>query len=192
VCKLCANDDQRTALASSILTKSDCIRLLTCELQISRREQVEGALDLPAALGAVESELSSVAAFSDTILRDISTALLNAVDFPLSIAALTDPGNPGQSNLCLGLATAALGTTLMPSHIDGDILTVTYYEEPFLEVLEPTTQEWVLVRVCEGLLLINVGEKLQQASHGRLKATLHRVKQCPAEIDLVIQACESL
>lgn len=94
--------------------------------------------------------------------------------------------DPGISNMCLGIATSPEGTDLMPSHLDEDLLTITFYDEPFLEVLDRDTEEWKLVETCEGMPIVNVGETFQNASGGRLHAPWHRVKMTPNHIDLVM------
>lgn len=74
----------------------------------------------------------------------------------------------------------------MGCHLDEDLLTITYYDEPFLEVFENHTQEWRLVEVSQNLPVVNVGETLQTLSDSRFHAPQHRVIQCPREIDLIM------
>jgi isopenicillin N synthase-like dioxygenase len=155
-------------------------------LQLSREEQIQGQLSLPADLQAVEARLAKVVSFNDSVLRDLSTLLCTSLNPPLKVAAINDPKNPGLSNLCLGLAAAPAGTPLLGAHLDEDMLTITYYDEPFLEVLDPTSQEWRVVEVFENLPVVNVGERFQEASNDRFHAPLHRVVQSPNEINLIM------
>lgn len=124
--------------------------------------------------------------FNDSVLRDLSTLLCTSLDPPVTVAAIKDPKNPGLSNLCLGLAAAPAGTPLLGSHLDEDMLTITYYDEPFLEVLDPISQEWSVVQVLENLPIVNVGDRFQEASNDRLHAPLHRVVQSSREINLIM------
>lgn len=155
-------------------------------LQLSREEQIQGNLSLPADLQAVEARLANVVSFNDSVLRDISTLLCRSLDPPIAVAAIKDPKNPGLSNLCLGLAAAPAGTPLPGSHLDEDMLTITYYDEPFLEVLDPTSEEWRVVEVFENLPIVNVGDRFPKASNDWLYAPLHRVVQSPREINLIM------
>lgn len=124
--------------------------------------------------------------FSDVVLRDIFKLLCTSLDPPAPTSAVSNPKNPGKSNLGLGLAAAPMGTSLMSSHADDGILTILYYDVPFLEILEPASQEWKLVEVVEGLQVVNVGEDFRKLSGGRLKAALHRVTQAEGENHLII------
>lgn len=124
--------------------------------------------------------------FSDAVLRDIFTLLCESLDPPAPTTAVRDPKKPGKSNLGLGLAAAPAGTALMSSHADDGILTILYYDVPFLEVLEPTTQEWKAVEVIKGLHIVNIGESFRTISDGRLKAALHRVTQAEGDNNLII------
>ncbi|KAI4264855.1 MAG: hypothetical protein L6R42_000060 [Xanthoria sp. 1 TBL-2021] len=155
-------------------------------LKLSREEQIQGNLSLPADLQAVEARLANVVSFNDSVLRDISTLLCKSLDPPIAVAAIKDPKNPGLSNLCLGLAAAPAGTPLLGSHLDEDMLTITYYDEPFLEVLDTTSEEWRVVEVFENLPIVNVGDRFPEASNDRLYAPLHRVVQTPREINLIM------
>lgn len=155
-------------------------------LKLSREAQIQGKLSLPADLQAVEARLANVVSFNDSVLRDLSTLLCTCLDPPVPAAAITDPQNPGLSNLCLGLAAAPPGTPLLGSHLDEDMLTITYYDEPFLEVLDPISQAWKVVDVFEQLPIVNVGDRFQEASNDRLHAPLHRVVQSPREINLIM------
>jgi 2OG-Fe(II) oxygenase superfamily len=137
-------------------------------------------------LQTVEAKLTSVGSFTDSVLRDLSTLLCESLDPPIPTAVVDNPKNPGLSNMCLGLATAPAGTSLMGSHLDEDLLTITFYDEPFLEVLERTTQEWKLVEVFKNMPIVNVGDSFQKASNDRLYAPFHRVKQSQREINLIM------
>ena len=147
---------------------------------------MQGALNLPDDLQTVDAELEQVASFTDAVLKDLSTLLCKSLNPPIEKVVLGDSKDPGLSNLCLGLATASAGTSLMGSHLDEDLLTITFYNEPFLEVLERTTQEWKVVEVFENLPIVNVGDSFLKASNGRLYAPYHRVKQTQREINLIM------
>lgn len=110
-------------------------------LQLSREEQIQGNLSLPADLQAVKVRLANVVSFNDSVLRDIFTLLCKSLNPPIAVAAIKNPKNPELSNLCLSLAAASAGTPLLRSHLNEDMLTITYYDEPFLEVLDPTSEE---------------------------------------------------
>lgn len=155
-------------------------------MQLSREEQIQGTLNLPTDLQKVEANLANVASSTDAVLRDLSMLLCKSLDPPVPTAVVDNPKNPGRSNMCLGLATAPAGTSLMGSHLDEDLLTITFYDEPFLEVLERTSQEWKLVEVFENLPIVNIGDSFQSVSNGRLFTPFHRVKQSQREINLVM------
>ena len=74
----------------------------------------------------------------------------------------------------------------MGSHQDDDLLTITFYDEPFLEVLDERDQQWKLVEVFQHLPIVNVGTTLEKASGGRLRAPFHRVVQTPSAINLIM------
>ncbi|KAK1621892.1 hypothetical protein BDP81DRAFT_466477 [Colletotrichum phormii] len=160
----------------------------TCvqRLKLSRSEQIRGTLDLPADLRTVEAKIENVASSVDTVLRDLSTLLCESLDPPVLTSSFNNAEGPGLSNMCLGLATTPAGTSLMDSHLDEDLLTITFYDEPFLEVLEPLTGEWKVVEVLENMPIVNVGDSFQQLSNNRLHAPLHRVKQPDEEINLIM------
>ena len=155
-------------------------------LQLSREEQIQGNLSLQTDLQAVEARLANVFSCNDSVLRDLCTFLCKSLDPPIAPAAIKDPKNPGLSNLCLGLAAAPAGTPLLGSHLDEDMLTITYYDDPFLEVLDSTSEEWKVVEVLENLHILNVGDRFLKASNERLHAPLHRVVQSPREINLIM------
>ncbi|KAL7919274.1 hypothetical protein ACQKWADRAFT_301914 [Trichoderma austrokoningii] len=155
-------------------------------LKLSREEQIQGCLTLPKDLQAVEPQVSNVSSQIDTILRNTSTLLCQNIDPPIATKVVDDPTSTGLSNLCLGISAAKAGTPVMGEHLDEDLLTLTFYDEPFLEVLDRQTQEWKVVDVCEHLPIVNVGDRFQSFSEGRLHAPLHRVKQTPNQIDLIM------
>lgn len=74
----------------------------------------------------------------------------------------------------------------MPSHLDEDLLTITFYDESFLEVQDKETGEWKLVEAFMHMPLVNIGETFQKASKGRFHAPFHRVKQTERQIDLIM------
>ncbi|PTB62254.1 hypothetical protein BBK36DRAFT_1172810 [Trichoderma citrinoviride] len=155
-------------------------------LKLSREEQVQGCLALPKDLQAVEAKVSNVSSRIDAILRHLSMLLCQNLDPPVATKVVDDPNSTGLSNLCLGISAAKAGTPVMGEHLDEDLLTLTFYDEPFLEVLDRQTQTWKLVDVLEHLPIVNVGDRFQGFSDGRLHAPLHRVKQTPNEIDLIM------
>jgi isopenicillin N synthase-like dioxygenase len=112
--------------------------------------------------------------------------LCGLLDPPIPTACADDPGKPGISNVCLGLANGSPGTSLIGSHLDDDLLTITFYDEPFLEVLDERDQQWKLVDVCENLPIVNVGNTLQTASNNVLHAPFHRVVQTQRDINLIM------
>ncbi|KAM0452062.1 hypothetical protein ACHAPV_009686 [Trichoderma viride] len=155
-------------------------------LKLSREEQIQGRLALPQDLQTVETKVNSISSGIDTVLRDISRLLCRNLDPPIDTKVVDDPCSTGLSNLCLGISAAKAGTPVMGEHLDEDLLTLTFYDEPFLEVLDRQTQTWKLVDVLEHLPIVNVGDRFQSFSDGRLHAPLHRVKQTPNQIDLIM------
>ncbi|KAK1239271.1 hypothetical protein MKX07_008759 [Trichoderma sp. CBMAI-0711] len=155
-------------------------------LKLSREEQVQGCLALPKDLQAVEAKVSNVCSRIDAILRHLSMLLCQNLDPPIATKYLDDPNSTGLSNLCLGISAAKVGTPVMDEHLDDDLLTLTFYDEPFLEVLDRQAQMWKAIDVSEHLPIVNVGDRFQAFSDGRLHAPLHRVKQTPNEIDLIM------
>ncbi|UKZ68811.1 uncharacterized protein TrAtP1_009830 [Trichoderma atroviride] len=155
-------------------------------LKLSREEQVQGCLALPKDLQAVEPKVSNVSSRIDAILRDISMLLCQNLDPPIATKVVDNPSSTGLSNLCLGISAAKAGTPVMGEHLDEDLLTLTFYDEPFLEVLDRQAQTWKVVDVLEHLPIVNVGDRFQSFSDGRLHAPLHRVKQTPNQIDLIM------
>lgn len=154
--------------------------------QLSREEQVQGCLALPKDLQAVEAKVSNVSSRIDAILRHLSMLLCQNLDPPIATKVVDNPNSTGLSNLCLGISAAKAGTPVMGEHLDEDLLTLTFYDEPFLEVLDRQAQTWKVVDVLEHLPIVNVGDRFQGFSDGRLHAPLHRVKQTPNEIDLIM------
>lgn len=122
----------------------------------------------------------------DDKLRELSLLLCKSLDPPISTEIVQEPWNPGRSNLCLGLAAAPAGTPLVDRHVDSDLLTMTFYDEPFLEVQQPTTGEWKVVDIGENLPIVNIGTSFQRASENRLRAALHGVRQSEKEINLIM------
>lgn len=162
-----------------MLTKSS-------NLQLSREQQVRGELKLPADLQTVEANVENVASSIDAILRKLSEMLCKSFDPSNNAVNIDNTKNPGLSNLCLGLATATAGTELMGSHLDEDLLTITFYDESFLEVQDKDTGEWKLVEAFMNMPLVNIGETFQKVSNGRFHAPFHRVKQTKRQIDLIM------
>ncbi|KAM7218764.1 hypothetical protein V8F06_005918 [Rhypophila decipiens] len=166
-------------------------------IKLSREQQQNGTLPLPPPLQSIATQLNQVATFSDSVLNHLSTLIYEhlggreSFTRPITLDSETTKKHPGISNLCLGLATAPPMTELMPSHLDEDLLTLTFYDEPFLEVRDRNTQEWKVVDACadgvgNNMPVVNVGETFQEASGGKLYAPPHRVKMTEREIDLVM------
>ncbi|ETS76972.1 hypothetical protein PFICI_10846 [Pestalotiopsis fici W106-1] len=155
------------------------------KIHLGREEKVQNTLDLPTDLHPVSEKVASTSDFIDNVLRELGTAVCKSMDPPVP-AALDDPGNPGLSNLYLAISKVKPGSFIMPSHLDDGFLTLTFYDEPFLEVLDRTTQEWKLVEVNKNMPIVNAGEELQRNSNDRLYAPLHRCYQGPNEIDLIM------
>ncbi|KAF3022418.1 hypothetical protein E8E14_006123 [Neopestalotiopsis sp. 37M] len=160
-------------------------------LKLSREEQVLGSQNLPADLQIVEDKVNNVTSRIDGILRDLSLLLCKTLDPPIPTQVVDNPKSTGLSNLCLGISAAKTGTSVMGSHLDEDLLTMTFYDEPFLEVLERSTQEWKLVEVFEHMPIVNVGDRFEKFSNNRLHAPYHRVTQTPKEIDLIMYDLDS-
>jgi hypothetical protein len=154
-------------------------------MQLGREEYVQGTLEIPEDLHPVAEKVASTSTFIDNVLREIGTLLCKSMNPPVP-AALEDPKKPGLSNLYLAISKAQPGTFIMPSHKDDGFLTFTFYDEPFLEVLDRATGEWKMVEVNEHMPIVNAGEELQRNSNDRLHAPLHRCYQGPNEIDLIM------
>ncbi|KAK4219668.1 hypothetical protein QBC37DRAFT_367780 [Rhypophila decipiens] len=176
-------------------------------IKLSRQQQKEGTLPLPPVLEAVSFQLDEIASFTDRVLNRLSTIIYNSHHLlgspevfkrEIILDSETTNKHPEISNLCLGLATAPKMTELMPAHLDEDLLTLTFYDEPFLEVQDRHTQEWKLVNTCvdgvgNHMPIVNVGETFQEVSGGKLHAPFHRVKMTEREIDLVMyDFCEGV
>ncbi|KAJ6789154.1 hypothetical protein PWT90_06030 [Aphanocladium album] len=155
-------------------------------LKLSREQQIQGSLKLPPSLEPVQHELATVVSSTDAVLRDMTTMLCGLLDPPIATTCVDNPERPGISNVCLGLADGLPGTALMGSHLDDDLLTITFYDEPFLEILDEKDSQWKLVEVFEHLPIVNVGTTLQRASNNRLRAPYHRVVQTPSPINLIM------
>ncbi|KAL0929816.1 2og-fe oxygenase family protein [Colletotrichum truncatum] len=187
--KFFAQEPEQKLLFSSDLDEDgyDChdeVHVQT--LKLSRGQQLDGTLNLPVPIRPVEAEISKLATMTDDILRQLSTLLCESLDPPISTEVVSDSRKPGRSNMCLGLASAAAGTSLMEHHVDSDLLTLTFYDEPFLEVQQPKTGEWKVVDVCENRPIVNVGTTFQRVSEHRLRAPLHGVRQSEREINLIM------
>ncbi|KAL7932144.1 hypothetical protein V8C35DRAFT_308584 [Trichoderma chlorosporum] len=156
------------------------------KLKLMREEQIRSSLVLPKDLQGVETKINNVSSRIDAILRDISKMLCQNLDPPIATKDVDDPSSAGPSNLCLGISAAKAGAQVMEEHVDQDLLTLTFYDEPFLEVLDRQAQSWKLVDVFDNLPIVNVGTRFQSTSDGRLHAPLHRVKQTPNQIDLIM------
>lgn len=155
-------------------------------LKLSREQHLSKTLRLPPNLQSVSNRISSLFTFNDTVLRQVARILITKASPPLEACKYSDPTNPGASNMCLGIASARAGTEILGDHLDEDILTITYYDEPFLEVQDRKTGEWSLVEVNEHMPIVNVGDELQKASKGKYYAPPYRVVQSPKEINLVM------
>ena len=155
-------------------------------LKLSRQQHLSNTLRLPPDLQTVSDGISSLFTYNDTVLRTIAQKVSTNASPPLKAVNYSDPTNPGDSNMCLGIASARAGMEILGDHLDEDILTITYYDEPFLEVQDRKTGEWGLVDVNEHMPIVNVGDELQKASEGKFYAPPHRVVQSPKEINLVM------
>ena len=133
----------------------------------------------------VADKVASTSTFIDNLLRDLGMMTCTSMVPPVP-ALLDDPTKPGLSNLYLAISKASPGTFLMPSHLDDGFLTLTFYDEPFLEVLDRNTQEWKLVEVNNHMPIVSNGEEIQRNSNDRLYSPFHRVKQGEKEIDLIM------
>ncbi len=145
---------------------------------------MKNSLDLPTALLLVEDKVSSTSAFIDTLLRQLGSRLCTAME--PAVPARLDATNPGLSNLYLAISKVEPGKYIMTSHRDDGFLTLTFYDEPFLEVLDRETQEWKLVEVNRHMPIVNVGEELSANSNGRLYSPQHQCYQGDNEIDLIM------
>lgn len=134
----------------------------------------------------METAIFDVAAVMDGVLRELTLQICGFLQPPIVPAAAQNPSDPGLSNLCLGLAAATPGTELMERHVDSDILTMTCYTEPFLEVPHPVTAEWTVVDVFGDMPIVNVGMSLQKLSGNRFRAPLHGVRQSQEVINLIM------
>ncbi|GJC90928.1 hypothetical protein ColLi_13766 [Colletotrichum liriopes] len=137
-------------------------------------------------LRPVEAELFELATIVDHILRQLSVLLCESLDPPIPTKVVPDGQEPGRSNMCLGLAVATPGTSLMERHVDSDLLTLTLYDEPFFEVQQPETGEWKVVDVCGNQPIVNIGRSFQEVSNNRLHAPLHGVRQSESDINLIM------
>ncbi|KAK0705844.1 hypothetical protein B0T21DRAFT_416528 [Apiosordaria backusii] len=156
------------------------------KIHLGREEQIAGDRShLPEVLHPVADKVESVSAFIDKILREIGLTLASSMD-PTFSAALRDIANPGLSHLTLGISKAIPGTPLMDGHTDDGFLTLTFYDEPFLEVLDRTDNEWKPVEVNQNMPILNVAAQSAKNSGGRLYNPWHRVKMGANEIDLVM------
>lgn len=155
-------------------------------LKLSRKQHLSNTLRLPPDLEAVSDGISSLFTFNDTVLRQVAQKLSENAFPPFEANNYSDPTNPGDSNMCLGIASARAGLEILGDHLDEDILTITYYDEPFLEVQDRSTGTWGLVEVNKRMPIVNVGDELQKASKGKYYAPPHRVVQSPKEINLVM------
>ncbi|KAK3358795.1 hypothetical protein B0T25DRAFT_563868 [Lasiosphaeria hispida] len=152
-------------------------------LRLSREECIQGTLDLPHDLRPVSANVLSTSSFIDGLLRDLAATLFAAMGLP---PPALDPQQPGLSYLTLGISKAQRGTCLVEPHEDEGFLTLTFYDEPFLEVLDRTTREWKLLEVNEHMPIVNVALESQRRSNDRLYAPLHRVTHGENEIDLIM------
>ncbi|KAL2208336.1 hypothetical protein CC79DRAFT_1355706 [Sarocladium strictum] len=155
-------------------------------LKISRMQQIQGQLALPLDLRPIQANLSDLAGFIDLVLRRLSFILCTSLDPSIPVEVASDDGSPGISNLCLGLAAAPIGTSLMEPHTDSDLLTMTFYDSAFLELHSPETGEWCVVDVNANMPLVNIGRSFQSVSGNKLKAPSHGVRQSDGDIDLVM------
>lgn len=72
------------------------------------------------------------------------------------------------------------GSVVIPSHSDFGILTLLWYDEvttqlPIYDGKGHPTEEWEVVPVVEGTILVNVADDLAKRSGGCLNSTVHRV-----------------
>jgi isopenicillin N synthase-like dioxygenase len=94
---------------------------------------------------------------------------------------------PGASALGIGSALA-LGTHLgVGAHKDSELLTLLLQDEQGGLQVE-MAQGWIDVPPRSGTFVINIGELLELASDGYLRATMHRVVMPPAGVDRVSAA----
>lgn len=124
--------------------------------------------------------------FNDAVLRNLCTLVCDASNPPLSTRSIANSQDVGLSNMTLGHSCAPTGDEVMPDHLDEDMLTITYYDEPFLEILDPADNEWKNLPTKDNMPFVNVGDRLEALSEGRLPAPHHRVKQTPSEINLIM------
>ncbi|KAK4189002.1 hypothetical protein QBC35DRAFT_494950, partial [Podospora australis] len=155
------------------------------KLHFGREEHLQGTLNIPSAFQPVASKLASTSAFMDSVLREIGILLTTSMNPPVP-QALDHPEKPGLSNLTVAISKAKAGTILEPTHSDPGVLTMTFYDEPFLEVLDRKTRGWRVVEVKDNMPIINVGQELEKNSDDRLYAPVHQARHRENEIDLVM------
>ncbi|OIW29213.1 para-aminobenzoate synthase [Coniochaeta ligniaria NRRL 30616] len=155
------------------------------KIHLGREEHVTGMLDLPQDLHPVADKVASTSTFIDALLRELGTILCTSMDPPVP-AVLDQPDKPGLSNLYLAISKAKRGTFIMTTHTDDGFLTLTFYNEPFNEVLDRETNEWKRVDVNRHMPIVNVGDQLQKNSGDKLYSPIHRCYQDENEIDLIM------
>lgn len=140
---------------------------------------------MPEDLQPIADKVASTSAYIDSLLRELGTTLCASMEPPVP-AVLDHPEKPGLSNLYLAISKAKPDTFIMTTHTDDGFLTLTFYDEPFNEVLDRTTQEWKRIEVNRHMPLINAGDQLQKNSNNRLYSPIHRCYQDKNEIDLIM------
>jgi isopenicillin N synthase-like dioxygenase len=60
-------------------------------------------------------------------------------------------------------------------HTDISMITIVLQSQPGLQILHPSSLEWVDVPFLSNSLIVNIGDCLRDWSSGRLKSTRHRV-----------------
>ncbi|KAK7918471.1 hypothetical protein PG985_010345 [Apiospora marii] len=145
----------------------------------------------PPALQPHQSEIASILDAGHLLTKTLLQHL-----HPSAAADLTSGTSPSDTGLKLCLQSAAVpeNSVTEAPHTDIGLLTFVSYDVPYLELAEKvsssgdkTTEgeesqkqkvmEWISVQPQEGCVLVNVGDALQAASKGALRAPLHRVVQ---------------
>jgi isopenicillin N synthase-like dioxygenase len=106
--------------------------------------------------------------------------LLKLIRYPGVAAAGGIPGGSAVGiESALGVAHSALG---VGAHKDSELLTLLLQDDQGGLQVE-TAQGWIDVPPRPGTFVINIGELLELASDGYLRATMHRVVMPPAGVD---------
>ncbi len=144
--------------------------------------RLQGPNQWPEALPQLKEHLLTLQKAQTEVAKELLRAFALALGQPEDIFAPTLANKPSVLSKAIHYPGISGEEQGVGPHKDSGYLTfVSQDEVSGLEVLKG--DEWVLAPPIKGSFVVNIGELLEVASHGYLKATYHRVQAPPKGVD---------